>query len=79
MSYVPNLNGHELERVRRHTHLVLVCGQGKWEDGNIDEARAFGYLLHTKGISHELDVWGDDVSHEWPWWRRQAASLRVNA
>jgi len=72
MAYVPNLGGQELERVRRHIHLVLVCGQGKWEDGNIDEARAFGYILHAKGISHELDVWGHDVSHEWPWWRRQA-------
>lgn len=72
MAYVPNLDGRELERLRRRVHLVLVCGQGRWEDGNVDEARAFGYLLHTKGISHELDIWGSDVSHEWPWWRRQA-------
>ena len=25
------------------------------------------------GISHELDVWGHDVSHDWDWWRKQIA------
>jgi len=72
MAYVPNMNGHHLDRVKAHTHLVLVCGQGPWEDGNLQETRALGALLVGKGISHELDVWGKDVDHEWPWWRRQA-------
>jgi len=71
MAYVPNLHGEALERVRRHTHLALVCGQGRWEDGNIEETLAFADLLAAKGISHERDIWGRDVSHEWPWWRRQ--------
>ena len=31
------------------------------------------HLLAEKGISHELDVWGHDVSHDWPWWRKQIA------
>jgi esterase/lipase superfamily enzyme len=72
MSYVPNLAGEALERVRKNTHLVLVCGQGKWEDGNVDETAAFAELLASKGISHQRDIWGRDVSHEWVWWRRQA-------
>ncbi len=72
MAYVPNLEGSALERVRSQTHLVLVCGQGKWEDGNVDETRAFGALLASKGISHQLDIWGHDVAHEWAWWKRQA-------
>ena len=72
MAYVPNLRGEHLERVRRGTHLVLVCGQGKWEDGNIEEAQAFGGILAAKGIPHQLDIWGHDVAHEWPWWKRQA-------
>ncbi len=72
MAYVPNLDGEQLERVRRNTHLVLVCGQGKWEDGNIEDTQALAELLAAKGISHERDLWGHDVSHEWIWWRRQA-------
>lgn len=72
MAYVPNLDGEELARVRAGTHLVLVCGQGKWEDGNIEETRGFAAVLAGKGISHQLDIWGHEVSHEWIWWKRQA-------
>ncbi len=72
MAYVPNLNGDHLERIRKHTHLALVCGQGKWEDGNIEDTEALAALLEAKGISHERDLWGHDVSHGWEWWKRQA-------
>lgn len=73
MAFVPNLSGAELERVRRHAHLVLVCGQGPWEEGCIEETCEFADILAAKGISHERDIWGRDVSHGWEWWRRQAA------
>jgi len=72
LAYVPNLSGEPLERVRRETHLTLVCGQGAWEDGNIQETQALADVLAAKGISHTLDLWGYDVAHEWTWWRRQA-------
>ena len=72
MAYVPNLHGEVLESVRNHTHLALVCGQGQWEDGNHQETRRFADLLAGKGISHECDLWGLDVAHNWDWWRRQA-------
>lgn len=72
IAYVPGLHGDHLEHVRRNTHLALVCGQGKWEDGNIEDAQRLAQLLATKGISHQLDLWGQDVSHQWPWWQRQA-------
>ncbi len=72
MAYVPNLEGEHLARVRDHTHLTLVCGQGKWEEGCIEETQAFAGLLEAKGISHFRDIWGHDVSHDWIWWQRQA-------
>jgi len=28
-------------------------------------------LLGSKGIPHELDLWGHDVPHDWPSWRAQ--------
>ncbi|MFH0944903.1 MAG: alpha/beta hydrolase-fold protein [Planctomycetota bacterium] len=71
MAYTPNMDGEMLERVRRNTHLALVCGQGAFEDGNHQETRRFGELLAHKGISHECDLWGQDVAHEWVWWGRQ--------
>ncbi|MEM7051324.1 MAG: alpha/beta hydrolase-fold protein [Acidobacteriota bacterium] len=72
LAFVPSLEGEDLERVRRHTHLTLVCGQGKWEEGCIEETQAMGSLLEAKGISHFRDIWGHDVSHDWEWWQRQA-------
>jgi esterase/lipase superfamily enzyme len=73
LAFVPNLSGEPLDRIRHHTHLTLVCGQGKWEEGCIEETKALGAWLARKGISHERDIWGQDVSHDWAWWRRQAS------
>lgn len=71
IAYVPNLEGEVLERIRRNTHLTLVCGQGKWEDGNIEDTIALARHLEGKGIPHDRDLWGPDVSHQWEWWMRQ--------
>lgn len=79
LAYVANLAGDELERVRAGAHLVLVCGQGRWEEGNIEETRRIAELLEEKGISHQLDLWGHDVDHEWAWWRRQVRHHLGNA
>ena len=72
LAYVPGLGGEALERVRRNTRLVLVCGQGMWEEGCIEETRALAAALEAKGVPHELDLWGHDVAHDWSWWKRQA-------
>ncbi len=72
LAYAAGLSGEALERVRRSTELVLVCGQGQWEEGCIEETQALGDLLAAKGIPCHKDLWGHDVSHDWTWWRRQA-------
>jgi esterase/lipase superfamily enzyme len=71
MAYVSNLQGEYLDRVRRSTHLTLVCGQGKWEEGCIEETHQLADILRAKEISHHRDIWGHDVSHDWIWWKRQ--------
>lgn len=76
VDYVSHLGGEHLDWLRSRLHLVLVVGQGSWE---VDPTRAlpstrrFAELLAAKGISHDLDVWGYDVPHDWPSWRRQLA------
>ncbi len=72
LAFVPNLSGPALDRARQ-THVTLVCGRGKWEEGCIEETIALAEVLRHKGIPHERDLWGHDVSHDWVWWRRQAA------
>ncbi len=72
LAFVSNLEGEPLELVRRNTHLTLVCGQGQWEEGCIEETQALASVLEAKGIPHDRDIWGHDVSHDWIWWKRQA-------
>lgn len=72
LAFVPNLEGEELQRVRAHTHLTLVCGQGPWEEGCIEETQALADLCVAKQIPHERDIWGHDSAHHWDWWRKQA-------
>ena len=31
--------------------------------------RAIAYR-EREGIPHDLDMWGHDVNHDWPWWRK---------
>ena len=72
MAFVANLEGAQLEQVRQ-THVTLVCGRGAWEEGCIEETIALGQILQRKGIPNEVDIWGLDSAHQWPWWLRQAA------
>jgi esterase/lipase superfamily enzyme len=73
--YVAQLGGDHLDWLRGRASLVLVCGQGQWEDttGALESTRSFAALLGDKGIRHELDLWGHDVPHDWPAWRAQLA------
>lgn len=73
IAYVANLHDSDLEHVQRNTYLALVCGQGAWEEKCLHETHRLADLLAAKGISHERDIWGDDVEHHWYWWRQQIA------
>ena len=75
VDYVRNASGDHLVWLRHHVSLLLVCGQGQWEDttGSLASTREFAALLAEKQISHELDLWGHDVPHDWPSWRAQVA------
>jgi esterase/lipase superfamily enzyme len=75
LDYVPQLHGDHLDWLRSRVSLLLVCGQGQWEDttGALESTRRFSASLAEKGLRHELDLWGHDVAHDWPWWQAQLA------
>jgi len=75
VDYVANLHGDHLDWLRSRLSVLLVCGQGQWEDttGSLAATRRMAGLLAEKGIRHELDLWGHDVPHDWPSWRNQFA------
>ena len=71
LAYTYNLHGDALYRIRAHTHITLVCGQGAWEEKCLAETHRLADVLAAKGIPHERDIWGHDVEHHWYWWRKQ--------
>lgn len=74
--YVPNLDGDHLSWLQSRMFAVLVAGQGAWETHPtqaLPSTRHMSHLLATRGIPHELDLWGHEVSHDWHWWQRQVA------
>lgn len=73
MDYVAHLDGEHLDWLRGRISLLLVCGQGQWEDttGSLPSTKKFAALLTDKQLRHELDLWGHDVPHDWPSWRAQ--------
>ena len=75
MDYVAHLDGGHLGWLRGQLSVLLICGQGQWEDttGALESTRRFAALLQSKGIRCELDLWGYDVAHDWPSWRAQFA------
>ena len=71
MLYLPNLEDPwYLDRYRR-SQIILCSGQGAWEDRMLTDIRAFCQVLERKHIPAWIDLWGEDVSHDWPWWRKQ--------
>ncbi|MET0238090.1 MAG: alpha/beta hydrolase-fold protein [Kibdelosporangium sp.] len=75
VDFVPNLGGDHLGWLRSRLSILLVVGQGQWEDttGSLASTRHMAGLLQDKGLRCELDVWGHDVPHDWPSWRTQIA------
>jgi esterase/lipase superfamily enzyme len=75
LDYLEHMGGEHLDWLRERISLLLVCGQGQWEDttGSLESTKRLAGVLAGKGIRHELDLWGHDVPHDWPSWRRQLA------
>jgi esterase/lipase superfamily enzyme len=74
MAYVTHFHGEHLEWLRGRVSILLVVGQGAWEEQPtraLSGTRAFAQLLAEKGIRHELDIWGYDTPHDWPSWQAQ--------
>ncbi len=68
INYLPNLTDDwYLSQIRRSNHIHILSGSGSYEDP--DSARAMAGVLYNKGINYELDIWGADMTHDWPTWR----------
>lgn len=66
--FVPNIPDGRAMDLIRHSQIHIVSGRGAWE--RPDKSEAFSRVLSRRGIAHNLELWGHDVNHDWPWWRK---------
>jgi esterase/lipase superfamily enzyme len=66
--YIPNLNDHSILEKIRAGRVIMATGSGNHEDPEAN--RRFSGVLHSKSIPHELEVWGNDIHHDWPTWKK---------
>ena len=66
--YLSNMSeGTFLNQIKQSKHIHILSGAGNYEDP--DASRKLSKILETKHIAHELDIWGHDITHDWPTWR----------
>ena len=71
LMYLPGLEDEWFLDLYRQSRIIICVGQGAWEHVCLPETRALSEVLTAKAVPHWLDLWGLDVNHDWPWWRKQ--------
>ncbi|MGE0812267.1 MAG: esterase family protein [Vicinamibacterales bacterium] len=66
--YLRDVGGGRLHLLQTACRIVLVTGQGAYEHPAASQHLAG--ILGARGIPHALELWGHDVNHDWPWWRK---------
>jgi esterase/lipase superfamily enzyme len=73
MHFIPNLEDHQMLENIRKGKITIATGSGAHEDP--DANRRFSAVLNNKSIPHQLEVWGNDVHHDWPTWRKMLPEI----
>ena len=69
VNYLENMSwDHPYIEMYNQRKILIVVGQGKWEDILIDSTRWLEAVMQRKGIHAQVEYWGYDVDHDWPWW-----------
>ena len=68
LAYLPDMNDPRYLDQYRQSHILIGVGQGAWEDEMLADTLALKRILEQKDIPHWIDIWGNDVNHDWPWW-----------
>jgi esterase/lipase superfamily enzyme len=69
--YLPNLTDPYHLNLFRRSNIIICAGKGAWEEDMVADAKAMQDVLAAKNIPAWVDLWGYDVNHDWPWWRKQ--------
>ena len=74
VEYLTNMPAdHPYIRMYNERKIIIVVGQGAWEDVLKASTGWLKWVLEQKGIHATVDFWGHDVDHNWPWWYKMVA------
>ena len=69
MHYLPNLEDETiLNEMRKSNHIHILTGQGNYEKPKATEE--ISAILNSKNVPNDAELWGFDVPHDWPTWRK---------
>ena len=71
LAFLPELKDERLLGLLRDSQIIMSVGQGAWEDPMLDDTRRMKEILDQLQIPCWIDIWGHDVDHDWPWWRKK--------
>jgi esterase/lipase superfamily enzyme len=72
IAYLSNLNDQWYIDRYHQSQIIICCGRGAWEEPILADTLALKQVLEAKDIPAWIDIWGMDVNHDWPWWRKMA-------
>lgn len=75
LAYLQNMHNPWYLNHYRRCKIVVVVGQGPWEDDMIADTQELEHHLYRLGVPCQVDYWGHDVNHDWVWWRRMVPHL----
>ncbi len=62
---------HPYINIYNQKKIIFCVGQGAWENEGIKTTKEIRDIFARKGINGWCDLWGFDVNHDWPWWKKQ--------
>lgn len=70
LAYLPSMSDPWYIDQYRQSNIIVCVGQGAWEERMLSDTYAIKKILEDKGIPAWIDIWGYDVNHDWPWWKK---------
>lgn len=71
-AFLPNMPAdHPYVAVYNQRQLLFCTGQNASESDSLRTTREMDANLARLGVDAWCDYWGGDVTHTWPWWKKQ--------
>lgn len=71
LDFLPQMAGdHPWMDLYRQRRIIVMIGQGRWEEDTLWSTRRLDTILAEKGIPAWFSYWGNDMDHDWPSWQR---------